>query len=90
MLGPLRAEGWRLRHSLRWQGSRDIDSIAISPTGVGTIIETKTRSYDERHLNRVRAPKLCLSRRRRRRCRNAVVAVIASPADAGLSALTRA
>ena len=25
-LAPLQAEGWRLRHSLRWQGGGDIDS----------------------------------------------------------------
>jgi hypothetical protein len=33
-LEPLRAEGWRLRHSLPWQGRGDIDSLAIAPTGV--------------------------------------------------------
>jgi hypothetical protein len=43
-LTPLRAEGWRLRHSLRWQGGGDIDSVAISPTGIAVAIETKTRT----------------------------------------------
>jgi hypothetical protein len=33
-LAPLAAEGWRLRHSLRWQGRGDIDSVAIAPTGI--------------------------------------------------------
>ena len=30
-LAPLQAEGWRLRHSLPWQGRGDIDSVAIAP-----------------------------------------------------------
>jgi hypothetical protein len=54
-LTPLRAEGWRLRHSLQWQGRGDIDSVAISPTGIAVAIETKTRTYDGRHLARVRS-----------------------------------
>ena len=37
-LTPLRAEGWRLRHSLSWQGRGDIDSVAISPTGIAVAI----------------------------------------------------
>ena len=52
-LAPLRAEGWRLRHSLPWRGRGDIDSVAIAPTGVALAIETKTRSYDASHLARV-------------------------------------
>jgi len=40
-LAPLVAEGWRLRHSLRWHGRGDIDSVAIAPTGVAVAIETK-------------------------------------------------
>jgi hypothetical protein len=32
-LAPLQAEGWRLQHSLPWQGSGDIDSVAIAPPG---------------------------------------------------------
>ena len=49
-LAPLHADGWRLRHSLRWRGQGDIDSVAIAPTGVAVAIETKTRTYDARHL----------------------------------------
>jgi hypothetical protein len=30
-LAPLQAEGWRLRHSMPWQGRGDIDSLAIAP-----------------------------------------------------------
>lgn len=51
-LPALEWEGWRLRHSLPWRGRGDIDSVAIAPTGIVFAIETKTRAYDERHLNR--------------------------------------
>jgi hypothetical protein len=40
-LAPLQAEGWRLRHSLPLEGRGDIDSVAIAPTGVCIVIETK-------------------------------------------------
>ena len=46
VLAPLEAEGWRLRHSLPWQGRGDIDSVAIAPTGIAVAIETKTRTYE--------------------------------------------
>ena len=65
-LAALQAEGWRLRHSLPWQGRGDSDSVAIAPTGVAVAIETKTRTYDERHLVRVRDQAAWLWRRRRR------------------------
>jgi hypothetical protein len=75
-LTPLEAEGWRLRHSLRWQGGGDIDSVAISPTGVAVAIETKTRTYDGRHLARVREQAAWLSRRGRRWARNGALGVM--------------
>ena len=75
-LAHLQAEGWRLRHSLPWQGRGDIDSLAIAPTGVAVAIETKTRSYDVRHLARVHEQAVWLSRRRRRWCRHGVLAVL--------------
>jgi len=50
VLAPLRAEGCPLRHSSPWRGRGDIDSVAIAPSGVGFAIETKTRTYDSRHL----------------------------------------
>jgi Nuclease-related domain len=65
-LAPLRTEGWRLRHSLRWRGQGDIDSVAIAPTGIAIAIETKTRTYDSSHLARVCEQAAWLSRRRRR------------------------
>ena len=75
-LAPLHAEGWRLRHSLPWQGRGDIDSVAISPTGIAVAIETKTRTYDGRHLARVCEQAAWLSRRRRRWARNGALGVM--------------
>jgi hypothetical protein len=75
-LAALQADGWRLRHSLPWQGRGDIDSVAIAPTGVAVAIETKSRSYDGRHLARVHEQAAWLSRRRRRWCRHGVLTVL--------------
>ena len=75
-LASLQAEGWRLRHSLPWQGRGDIDSVAIAPTGVAVAIETKARSYDGHHLARVHEQAAWLSRHRRRWCRHGVLAVL--------------
>jgi hypothetical protein len=75
-LAPLRAEGWRLRHWLPWREGGDIDSVAIAPTGVAVAIETKTRTYEARHLARVHEQAVWLSRRRRRWCRHGVLAVL--------------
>jgi hypothetical protein len=75
-LAPLQAEGWRLRHSLPWQGRGDIDSLAISPTGIAIAIETKTRTYDGRHLARVRKQAAWLSRHRRKWARNGALGVM--------------
>jgi hypothetical protein len=75
-LAPLQAEGWRLRHSLPWRGRGDIDSLAIAPTGVAYVVETKTRTYDDRHLARVREQATWLSRRRRRWCRRGALPVV--------------
>ncbi len=75
-LAALEAEGWRLRHSLAWQGRGDIDSVAIAPTGVAVAIETKTRSYDVGHLARVREQAAWLARRRRRWARSGALGVM--------------
>jgi hypothetical protein len=75
-LAHLQAEGWRLRHSLPWRGQGDIDSVAIAPTGVAVVIETKTRTYDVRHLARAHEQAVWLSRWRRRWCRRGVLAVL--------------
>jgi hypothetical protein len=75
-LAPLQAEGWRLRHSLPWQGRGDIDSVAIAPTGGAVAVETKTRAYEARHLALVQQQAAWLSRRRRRWCRHGALPVL--------------
>jgi hypothetical protein len=76
VLAPLRAEGWRLRHSLPYRGRGDIDSVAIAPTGVAFAVEAKTRTFDARHLAGVREMAAWLHRRRRGRCRRGALAVL--------------
>jgi hypothetical protein len=75
-LAPLQAEGWQLRHSLPWRGPGDIDSVAIAPGGVAVVIETKTRTYNAGHLARMLEQAAWLYRRRRRWCRNGVLAML--------------
>ena len=75
-LAALQAEGWRLRHSLPWHGRGDIDSLAIAPTSVAFVVETKTRAYDDRQLAQVREQAVWLARRRRRWCRHGAVPVV--------------
>jgi hypothetical protein len=75
-LAALENEGWRLRHSLRWSGPGDVDSVAIAPSGIAFAIETKTRTYDDRHLAVVREQAAWLWRRRRSWCHRGVVSVL--------------
>jgi hypothetical protein len=75
-LNVLAAEGWRLRHSLPYRGRGDIDSVAISPTGLAFAIEMKTRTFDARRLASVREMALWLYRRRRRWCRRGALPVL--------------
>ena len=75
-LARLEGEGWRLRHSLPWRGRGDIDSVAIAPTGVAFAIETKTRTFDARHVAGVREMALWLHRRRQRWCRRGALPVL--------------
>ena len=88
-LAVLEAEGWRLRHSLRWLGTGDIDSVALAPTGTAVVVETKTRTYEERHLDRVRAQAAWLVRRRRRWCRNGTLAVLCLVRTRGVQRVDR-
>jgi hypothetical protein len=83
-LARLQAEGWRLRHSLPWQGRGDIDSVAIAPNGVGIVIETKTASYDRGHLARVHEQAVWLSCRRRRWCPRGALAILCVVHDRGV------
>ena len=73
-LAELEGEGRRLRHSLPWRGRGDIDALAIAPTRIAFAIETKTRSFDDRHLAQVREQAAWLSRRRR--CRRGALPVL--------------
>jgi hypothetical protein len=75
-LARLEAEGWRMRHSLRWRGRGDIDSVAIAPTGLAFAIETKTKTHEDRHVARVREQAAWLSLRRRRWCRRGALPVV--------------
>jgi hypothetical protein len=75
-LARLEGEGWRLRHSLPWRGRGDIDSAAIAPTGVAFAIESKTRTFDARHVAGVREMALWLHRRRQRWCRRGALPVL--------------
>ena len=75
-LGGLEAEGWRLRHSLPCGGRGDIDSVAIARTGLAFAIESKTRTFDERHLAQARRTAAWLYRHRRRWCRRGALPVL--------------
>jgi Holliday junction resolvase-like predicted endonuclease len=67
-LATLEREGWRLRHSIAWHRGGDIDHVAIALTGVAFVIETKTRTYNPRHLAKVNEQAAWLARHRRRWC----------------------
>ena len=75
-LSGLEAEGWQLRHSLAWVGRGDIDSVAIAPTGLAFAIESKTRTFDERHLAHARRTAAWLYRHRQRWCRRGALPVL--------------
>lgn len=62
-LDPLRREGWRVCPSVAWRDGGDVDSVVVAPSGLGFAVETKTRSYDERDLRRVREQAVWLGRR---------------------------
>jgi Nuclease-related domain len=89
VLAPLEADGWRLRHSLPWHGRGDIDSLAVAPTALAFVIETKSRTYDERQLGRVREQARWLGRRRRRWCRRGAFPVLCVVRAAGVERYER-
>jgi len=64
-LAMLEREGWQIRHSLRWAGRGDIDSVAFAPTGIGFVIETKTSRFDPEHVERTAEMASRLQARRR-------------------------
>ena len=82
-LAAFEHEGWRVRHSLPWRGGGDIDSVAIAPSGLAFAIETKSKTYDERHLGIVWEQAAWLRRRRRRWCRLGAMPVLCVVRAAG-------
>ena len=89
VLARLQGDGWRLRHSLPLRGRGDIDSLALAPTGAAYVVETKTRTYDDRHLARVREQAVWLARRRRRWCRRGAVPVVCLVRPRGIERVER-
>ena len=75
-LATLQADGWQLRHSLPYRRHGDIDSVAIAPTGIACVIETKTRTFHASHLAKTREMAAWLRRLRRRWCRTGALAVL--------------
>jgi Holliday junction resolvase-like predicted endonuclease len=75
-LATLQREGWRLHHSIAWHRGGDIDHVAIAPTGVAFAIETKTRTYEPRHLAKVNEQAAWLRRHRRRWCPHGALPVL--------------
>jgi hypothetical protein len=82
-LAALEHEGWRVRHSLPWRGRGDIDSVTIAPSGLAFTIETKTRTYEGRHLAVVQQQAVWLGARRRRWCRLGAMPVLCVVRAAG-------
>jgi hypothetical protein len=69
-VAELEREGWRMRHSLRWAGRGDIDSVAIAPTGIGFVIETKSSRFDPENVERTAEMAKWLQACRRSWCPN--------------------
>jgi Nuclease-related domain len=74
-LRGLASERWRIRHAVDWAESGDLDHVARAPSGLGFVIETKTRAYSAAHIARTLRAARWLARRRRGYPRG-VVAVI--------------
>ncbi len=63
--------------------------MAIAPTGVAFVVETETRTYDDRHLARVREQAAWLSRRGRRWLGNGALPVLCVVRAHGVQHLER-
>lgn len=75
-LAKLEREGWQMRHSLRWAGRGDIDHLAIAPTGIGFVIETKTARFGPEHVGRTVEMAEWMRTRRRSWCPSGVQPVL--------------
>lgn len=65
-LEPLKRERWHVEHAVNWPGGGDLDHVVRASSGVGFVIETKTRRYTRAHLERTADAARRLARRRRR------------------------
>ena len=63
-LEPLVCEGWHVQHSVDWARGGDLDHVVRASSGIGFVIETKTRRYTRAHLVRTADAAGCLARRR--------------------------
>jgi Nuclease-related domain len=64
-LERLRPDGYTITHGARWRGGGDIDHLVRTPDGLGLCIETKTRTFDQAHLERLRRQADSAARARR-------------------------
>jgi Nuclease-related domain len=53
-LERLRPHGYKISHGSRWPEGGDIDHLVRTPDGLGFCIGTKTLTFDQAHLERVR------------------------------------
>lgn len=53
-LNRLRPHGYTITHGVPWRAGGDIDHLVRTPDGLGLCIETKTRTFDHTHLERLR------------------------------------
>lgn len=65
-LEPLAREGWHVEHAVDWSGGGDLDHVVRAWSGVGFVIETKTRRYTRAQLERTADAARRLAWRRRR------------------------
>lgn len=63
-LDRLCPHGYTITHGACWHGGGDIDHLVRTPDGLGFCIETKTLSFDQAHLERLRRQADWASRRR--------------------------
>jgi Nuclease-related domain len=57
--------GYTITHGARWRAGGDIDHLVRTPDGLALCIETKTRTFDQAHLERLRRQADSAARERR-------------------------
>jgi hypothetical protein len=77
-LRALEKEGWTVQHGVTWPKGGDIDHCLKAPNGLVVALETKTRRYTDRHVERtLRASRWLAARPGRRRRSLAVLVLVA-------------